>query len=798
MTYPGEHLVIGQIGNIFTVIAFAASFLSMVSYYLAEKTKDESYLRIGRIGFLTHSISVIGMVITLFLMIVNQYFEYHYVWQHSNTDMPFKYIFSCFWEGIEGSFMIWTFWHVILGLTLFKSVGKWEAPVMATISSVQFFMVSMLVGVVIFDHRFGSNPFTMLLREHPDFAQLPIFQNIDYTEVIDGRGLNPLLQNYWMVIHPPFVLFGYATAIIPFAYAIAGLWRKQFIEWVKPALPWTFFGIAILGLGVLMGGAWAYESLSFGGFWAWDPVENASLVPWLTMVGAGHLMLIQRKKGVSVFSLFFLTTITFCLVQYASFLTKSGVLGDTSVHSFTDLGMTGQLAVSLIFFCLLSLVLILINFKNFPQQEREESITSREFWMFVASLILLVAAFIISFSTSFPVINKIFGTNLATSGERIDYYNQWITPFAIITAFLLAIGQFLKYGKTSMALFWKNMAISAIISATITIILILVLEMRNPIYITLLFASTLAATANLDYWLRFLKGKMKSASASIAHVGFGLLLLGVLISTTESEIISSNTSLYDISVLGEDFDNDENILLLQDDTLMMGDFFVSYRGKEEEGHFIHYQVDYLQPDDQGVLKKQFSLYPFLQLNPRMGNVAEPYTKHYWYKDIYTHISYAELETEESDAINLTEHAINLGDTIFTKTSFMVLDSLDRNPQERFGGLTENDLALGAHFTLYDVNTKSHQVEPLFVLKNREYSMTVPDSIPDLGIKINFEGIDPENESFNFRVLEETPERKDFIVMKAIIFPGINILWIGCIIMGLGTILAVWQRIRKSR
>lgn len=128
MIYPGENLVIGQIGNIFTVIAFAASFLSMVAYFLAEKKQDDTYLRLGRIGFLAHSLAVVGMVATLFFMIFNQYFEYHYVWQHSNTDMPMKYIFSCFWEGIEGSFMIWTFWHVILGLILYRSVREWEAP----------------------------------------------------------------------------------------------------------------------------------------------------------------------------------------------------------------------------------------------------------------------------------------------------------------------------------------------------------------------------------------------------------------------------------------------------------------------------------------------------------------------------------------------------------------------------------------------------------------------------------------------------------------------------------------------
>jgi cytochrome c-type biogenesis protein CcmF len=795
MEYPGEHLFIGQLGNLFTILAFAFSFLSAAAYFLAENKQDNAYLKIGRSAFLLHSAAVIGMVVTLFVMIFNQYFEYHYVWQHSNTEMPMKYIFSCFWEGVEGSFLIWTFWHVVLGLILVFRVKSWEAPVMSIFSTVQFFMTSMLLGVYFFEYRIGSNPFTVLLRDVPDFQNLPLFQNNNYTDAIDGRGLNPLLQNYWMVIHPPLVLFGYATSIVPFAYAIAGLWRKKYIEWVQPAIPWTFFGIGVLGTGVLMGGAWAYESLSFGGFWAWDPVENSSLVPWLTMLGTGHLMLIQRKKGTSVFSLFLFTTITFCLVQYASFLTKSGVLGDSSVHSFTDLGMTGQLAVSLLFFIGLSIILTLINMKFFPKSETEESIWSREFWMFIGALVLFVSAFQIGFSTSFPVINKLLGTNFAPSADRLEYYNRWQMPFAIIVAFLVAVTQFLKYSKTDTRQFLRNISIAAAISALVMLVVAILLEIINPLYLLLLFTSTMAATANLDYWIRILNGKMKSAGASIAHIGFGLLLLGILISTSQSKIISTNTSLYDISILGEDYSNNENILLMQNDTLIMGEYFVVYKGKEAEGHYVHYEVEYLTPNNEGQLEHAFTLYPYLQLNPRMGNVAEPYTKHWAHKDLYTHITYAELEDREGK-VKTEEHAIQLGDTIFTRTSFMVFDSLDRNPKSKFGGFSETDLAIGAMFTMYDVNTKAHQLEPLFVLRNREFSMTVADSVADLGIRIRFEGIDPEAEQFKFTVEEKAPKFNDFIVMKAIIFPGINILWIGCIIMAIGTFFAVITRIRN--
>lgn len=795
MEYVREHLLIGQVGNLFLLIAFVFGALSAVAYFLGERNDDPSWRKLGRYSFWAHSLGVIGMVVILFSMILNKYFEYHYVWQHGSSNLPLRYIFSCFWEGIEGSFMLWIFWHVLILNILLRVVGKWEAPVMAIAVSVQVFLISMLLGIYFFGYKIGSNPFTVLTREHPDFVNLPIFQMPNYTDVLDGRGLNPLLQNYWMTIHPPTILLGYALSIVPFGYAIAALWRGKFVDWIKPALPWTFLGVAVLGVGLLMGGVWAYEALSFGGFWAWDPVENASLVPWLIMVGSGHLMLIQRKQGNSAMTLFILTTLSFCLVQYASFLTKSGVLGESSVHSFTDLGMTGQLAISLLFYIILSIVLIIWRVKDFPKAKQEDSIWSREFWMFMGSLILLISAFQIEFSTSFPVINQLFGTNLAPSSEAVEYYNKWQLPLAVLIAAMIAFTQFMKYKKSEPKHLFRQLTLSLALAVLITSAFAAPFGMTNPLVILLVFTSSWVITSNADYGIRILKGNIKKAGSSIAHIGFGLILLGAVISMSQSDTISQNTSLYDVSVLGEDFNNNENILLMKDDTLMMGEYFVSYKGKEKDGHFIHYEVEYLQNDGSGNLSPQFTLYPFIQLNPRMGNVAEPYTKHFATQDIFTHITYAELEDRDEQSEE-SEHSIGLGDTIFAKNSFLILDSLDRTPQRENKGLTPNDLALGASFSLYDVQTNRYELEPLFVIRDRQYSFSVPDSLPDVGVTVLFSGIDPETESFSFTLIEKDPKYREFIVMKAIVFPFINILWIGIIVMGIGTLLAVYHRFRR--
>ena len=184
----------------------------------------------------------------------------------------------------------------------------------------------------------------------------PVFQmNPDFIPK-DGNGLNALLQNYWMVIHPPTLFLGFATTLVPFAYCIAGLWTGKVNDWIRPALPWALFSAMVLGVGILMGAYWAYETLNFGGYWNWDPVENAVYVPWLVLVASYHTMITYRKSNTALKTSVILVVATFILILYSTFLTRSGILGESSVHSFTDLGLSGQLLIYLLVFTILSIV----------------------------------------------------------------------------------------------------------------------------------------------------------------------------------------------------------------------------------------------------------------------------------------------------------------------------------------------------------------------------------------------------------------------------------------------------------
>lgn len=801
MDYIGEQLIFGKIGNLLVMVSFTAALLGSIAYFFSLKSPlDNGWKKIARTSFFIHAASIIGIFIILYYLILNHRYEYYYVWQHSSTSLPVRYIFACFWEGQEGSFLLWTLWHIVLSFFIVRYSGEWEGAVMFIIMLVQVFLCSMVLGIFVFDYKIGTNPFT-LLREHPDMQNLPFVKMPDYLNRIeDGRGLNPLLQNYWMVIHPPTLFLGFASTVIPFSYALAGLIRGKISEWVKPAVPWAFFSVMILGTGILMGAAWAYEALSFGGFWAWDPVENASLVPWITLVGAAHVMIINKKNNESLLSCFILSIVTFILILYSTFLTRSGILGDTSVHAFTDLGMSGQLILYMAFFAILAIALLIKNRKQIHFSKKEESISSREFWMFIGVLVLCVSALQITFTTSIPVINKIFGSKMAPPAEAVHYYNSWQIPIAIVICLLMAVAQFFKYKNSNLKEVSKKLLFSIILSLVISTACAFYFRFDHVHHILLLFTSVFSIVANTDYLVRILKGKFKNSGSSIAHIGIGMILLGALISNAKSHVISKNMLNVD---LGKDFPNNENIMLLKNDTINMADYYVTWSGKKKEGPHVLYDIDYLKRNPEtGLLEKKFTLTPFIQLNERMGNVAEPSTKRFFDKDIYTHITYADLESDlkedaDTNYFESKDHILSIGDTITSSNSFLILRGINKEVDKKQYNIENSDIAVAALIDIIDVNKKQHAASPFFIIQNN-IAYTRETVVDELGLKIGFHRIDPEKGKFYISVAERKTNKRDFIIMKAIIFPYINILWTGCIFMIAGTLIAINHRMNKIR
>ncbi len=232
MAYIGEHLLPGQLGHLFIILSLVASLIATFSYFRSAQSKndiDASYWKkLARLAFITEVVSVFAIFIILFYIISNHLFEYKYAWQHSSRSLEVKYLLACFWEGQEGSFLLWSVWHCVLGLILIKTSKKWEAPVMTVVSLMQFALATMIAGIYFFGWKMGTNPF-ILLRDSGVLDNAPALHingdvalglRQDYMlSIKDGNDLNPLLQNYWMVIHPPVLFLGFASTIVPFAYA---------------------------------------------------------------------------------------------------------------------------------------------------------------------------------------------------------------------------------------------------------------------------------------------------------------------------------------------------------------------------------------------------------------------------------------------------------------------------------------------------------------------------------------------------------------------------------------------------
>jgi len=811
--FIGENLLPGKIGQFFIVLAFGASLLSAISYYFATKNKDlsdRSWNRLGRISFLINWASVAGIGATLFFLILNHYNEYYYVYSHSSKELPVYYIVSAFWEGQEGSFWLWAFWQSLLGAALIWKARSWENGVMTVVALSQVFLTSMLLGVEIFGERIGSSPF-ILLREAVNLKEMApvVFADPEnyknYLKFItDGRGLNPLLQNYWMVIHPPTLFLGFASMVVPFSYALAGIWLKKYKEWIKPAMPWALFAVMILGAGIIMGSFWAYEALNFGGFWAWDPVENASIIPWLTLIAGVHVMIAFKNTGHAFFTAIVLVFLSFILVLYASFLTRSGILGDTSVHAFTDLGMFGHLILYNVVFLVIPVVLLILRWKELPITNKDEETYSREFWMFIGSLVVTIACIQVIFVTSVPVFNAAFGTNFAPPVDAVKYYNQWQAPFAVLVTIISGFSQFMKYKRTDPRRFYSSLISSVVFSVVLTAGFVYITKIyHNLMFILLTFSCIFAILSNGKMLGQVFGGKKKLVGAAVAHIGFALLLLGALVAAATNRSISLNASNF---IPVRDFEKaekpGENIMLYKNEPKKMGRYTVTYVSDTTVAPNTFFKLNFKVYDEKdGSVKEDFDLNPHIQSNEKMGLVASPDTKHYLTYDIYTHITSApppeedehghEGHSEEENYKAPRIVNVSVGDTLHTGSGIITIKAINPKPQAKNLALAEGDLAVGMPIEV-NVSGKIYKTEPIFLVKGNNI-FDFARNIDELGLRFRFTKVLPEQAKMELQVYEKPQQAKDWVVFKSIEFPYINLYWVGTVIMVIGFLLSIFRR-----
>jgi len=410
----------------------------------------------------------------------------------------------------------------------------WATPIFIELKSINPDYLGLpFLQSFFFSDQGGGNSF---IQANADLKNLLAGSGISMNQfIVDGRGLNPQLLNFWMQIHPPILFTGFGMSTVPFAFALAALMKNDYRDWVKQAFPWLLAGMGILGLGIMLGGYWAYEMLGWGGYWAWDPVENSSLIPWIVGLAAIHTLLVQRKTqnkgGIGKFAKtnLILCILTYLLVLYSTFLTRSGVLGDASVHSFVDPGMTVYLFLILFIgtFILLGLGAIAYRWKSLSEETPvEENLLSRELALFTAAVVLIASATIVLVGTSAPL----FGQSVDTF-----FYNEMNIPIAIIIGFLNGLSLIIKWKHTNKQDVFRKSIPSVATAFVFTIVLVLFGGVDDIMMILLAFSMAFSMVVNAEIAVKIIKGNKKMLGAYVAHIGIALFILGVIGSAAYSK-----------------------------------------------------------------------------------------------------------------------------------------------------------------------------------------------------------------------------------------------------------------------
>jgi cytochrome c-type biogenesis protein CcmF len=561
----------------------------------------------------------------------------------------------------------------------------------------------------------------------------------------------------------------------------------------------------------MMGAAWAYESLNFGGYWAWDPVENASLVPWLVLVAGVHTLLIYRHTGnaLRTTNLFFI--LSFLLVLYSTYLTRSGDLQETSVHAFTGEGITTWHLRGLLFIFLLpSLVLFIQRYKSVPHIVKEEEASSREFWMFIGSLVLFLSALLIISMTSIPVFNKIVGLfngkektfKAFAVGENAAFaYNRIQVFVAIITGLLTGSGMYLKYRTTGKP-FLKKMIMPALIGLVAGGLILAFGNINyrehgigylGAIWLALI-AAVYSAVANGSYIFTGFNASMKRAGGAIAHTGFALMLAGILISASKKEVLSFNTSGIFLNFgEGSKENPGENLTLVKGVPTKMGQYTVTYdRDSSHPQKPLWYY--HLKFEKEG--KESFSLTPnaFVNYKGNQGLMANPDAKHYLTHDIFTYITSLPDPSKNQDTASFKTQELKVGDTVFYSKGFAVLQDVysdKKIPGIEFG---VNDSVSVATMKVFSKTSSIYTVKPT-VINLRGESFSKPDTLVQESLVLQLQKVEGKKVALG---IKESDSVLQYVTLKAYKFPFINVLWLGTLIMVLGFLISMVWRIQSNR
>jgi cytochrome c-type biogenesis protein CcmF len=505
----------------FSLLVVLFSFFASI---IAGRTGQSHWLDLARRANQAFCVTIFACSGLLVGCLVTGKFYMAYVYQYTNSTMPLFYKIAALWGGQNGSLLWWL--TILCGYSLVLMIGWRKSKsvlfpyVIATIAFVQLFFVFLLLMT--------ANPFDLI-----PYAAMGGFT--------DGRGLNPLLQNYYMIIHPPSLYLGYVGMTIPFAFGMAALITgKLDNEWVIVIRKWTLTAWFFLSLGNLLGASWAYEVLGWGGYWAWDPVENAAFMPWLTASAFLHSVIIQEKRNMLKVWNMILVLLSFLLTLTGTFLTRSGIV--SSVHSFAQSNIGGYFLAILIITTVVSVGLLLYRLPQLETKNKLDSMVSRESAFLLNNLVLVGSAIAILWGTIFPVLSELVRGVKISIGP--PYFNKVMIPLGLALLILTGIGPIIAWRKSSMQQIKRNFMLPTAASIVTAVLVTLLVSTKIAVVVSFSFCMFVLVTILAEYQkgvvirmkalkenfmqalLRLISKNERRYGGYIVHLGIVLMFVG--------------------------------------------------------------------------------------------------------------------------------------------------------------------------------------------------------------------------------------------------------------------------------
>lgn len=738
------------------LLAVALFVVAMAAWAFGHR--NELAKKIGTWAFYLANISVLGTLSCLAVLFINNRFEFEYVWGHSDNRNAVPYRIAGIWSGQQGSFLLWASCAAIFGLLTAHHMGLFKRWYIFAYS----LFLGMISAILAFESPFKLN----LMGGKPVVPE-------------DGFGLAPALQNYWVTIHPPIIFLGFGSLTVMFALAFAALMERNLTDWVALVRPWSIIALTLTGLGLCLGGFWAYETLGWGGFWMWDPVENVSFVPWCINVALVHGLFVQAAKKKWQFSNLLLAGAPFLTFLYGTFLTRSGYLSDSSVHSFAEMERTAlRLLIGVMAICTVGFFALWAT--RMIQTKKETTLTeklTKDRWVGLGMWSISIIGIMTMIGMSVPLIMAMRGEKPSVVPEGV--YHHLLSYVFVPLMVLMGAAPFLSWRKTDRKKFWGRLyTVSCISIGIISILLFLAVSTGYNATINLAPTVTMLGRFQVNglAWVMFLvalctfssvaavwsaaerwRGSKLGTSGFIAHIGVAVLMTGLIIS--------------------RGFERKDQTVLMDNHPARIMGYQLTYAGMTLNDRDRDNKVKIDVTDRKG--KKLFTAEPGLY-KTTMGDGQEsvmvwPHIQRGWFHDTY--IALGQPQTQGTQEVQ-----VKLNDTV------------------RFGNLDmtylgmKTDGQFGAEGTSFGARIKvtgdgePREILPALQLRGRGQTLERPALLQD-GLNLILVSMNAADKSVRLRIDFINPMYPVEIFHK----PLVSLVFLGTFIMTIAGLMAAWNR-----